>query len=444
MNLTPRLRCAIYTRKSHEEGLELEYNSLDAQYDSAVSYIHSQKAEGWTVVEKRYDDGGYSGGTLERPALKSLLADIRAGEVDVVVVYKIDRLSRSLFDFAKLIEIFDQHSATFVSVTQNFNTTTSMGRLTLNILLSFAQFEREVTGERIRDKFAASKKKGMWMGGVPPLGYDVKDRKLVINTQEAKIIRFIFEQYLRHGSAITLVKELDERCYRTKSWVTLEGKKRVGKKIDAASIYKILRNQLYTGKIHHQGMYYPAEYDGIVSQEMWEAAQKTTSKAISGSLRGHKRTELPFLLRGVIFDQRGHAMTPQYTRKNRGKYYRYYVSTHALKYGYSSTDLRSIPAEEIEPIIIAQLRQFFTAPEVVHRAHLKAQAREPSITIEQVRKDLIRFDEIWEQLFPLEQNRIVHLIVKRVDASVSGVDITYHPNGILDVYEQLAGRKTAL
>ncbi len=444
MSLTPKLRCAIYTRKSHEEGLEQEYNSLDAQYDSAVSYIRSQKAEGWTVINKRYDDGGFSGGTLERPALKALLADIRAGEVDVVVVYKIDRLSRSLFDFAKVIEIFDQHNATFVSVTQNFNTTTSMGRLTLNILLSFAQFEREVTGERIRDKFAASKKKGMWMGGVPPLGYDVKDRKLVVNKQEAKIIRFIFEQYLRHGSAVTLVKELDERCYRSKSWTTLEGKQRVGKKIDAAQIYKILRNQLYTGKIHHHGVYYPAEYEGIISQETWEAAQKTAKGNRSQALRGPKRTEIPFLLRGVIFDQHGHAMTPQYTRKNGRKYYRYYVSTHAMKYGYSSTDLRSIPAEEIEPLVIAQMRQFFTAPEVVHRTHLRVQAREPSISVEQVRQDLVRFNEIWDQLFPLEQNRIIHLIVKRIDASVSGVNITYQPSGILEVYEQLAGRKMAL
>ena len=253
MNLTPKLRCAIYTRKSHEEGLEQEYNSLDAQYDSAVSYIRSQKAEGWTVINKRYDDGGFSGGTLERPGLKALLADIRAGEVDVVVVYKIDRLSRSLFDFAKVIEIFDQHNATFVSVTQNFNTTTSMGRLTLNILLSFAQFEREVTGERIRDKFAASKKKGMWMGGTPPLGYDVKDRELVINKQEAKIVHFVFGQFLKHGSVVKLVQECEERCYQTKSWTTQQDRKRLGRKIDANVINRMLRNQLYRGVIEFKG-----------------------------------------------------------------------------------------------------------------------------------------------------------------------------------------------
>lgn len=436
MNLKPKLKCAIYTRKSHEEGLEQEYNSLDAQYDAAAHYIRSQKEEGWILVNRRYDDGGFSGGNLERPALKRLMADIEAGEVDVVVVYKIDRLSRSLFDFTKMIEVFEKHGATFVSVTQSFNTQNSMGKLMLNILLSFAQFEREVTGERIRDKFAASKKKGMWMGGVPPLGYDVKDRKLVINTQEAKIVRFIFQQYLQHGSAVSLVSELENHCYRAKSWTTLEGKRRIGKKISATHLYKILRNPIYTGKIHHHGQLFNGEHETIIDQKTWDAAQLRSNCNTRKVRSKNQKTELPFLLRGVIFDQHGWAMTSHYT-KRKGKNYRYYVSTKAMKEGYSSVELRSIPAEEIEPLVIGHLRQFFTSPEIIQRTHLKASAREPNITVDQVRDELQRFNEIWDQLFPLEQNRIVRLAISRIQVSQQGVDITYQPNGIMGIYEQL-------
>jgi DNA invertase Pin-like site-specific DNA recombinase len=436
----PKLRCAIYTRKSHEEGLEQDYNSLDAQYDDAAAFIQSQRQQGWVLSSERYDDGGFSGGNLERPALKRLMHDIEMGRVDTVVVYKIDRLSRSLADFAKLVEIFDRHKVTFVSVTQQFNTTTSMGRLTLNILLSFAQFEREVTGERIRDKFAASKKKGLWMGGVPPLGYDVKDRKLIINKQEAAIVRFIFERYLMHGSRVRMVKELEDRCYRAKSWTTQEDKKRVGKKIDALLLHKILRNPVYTGKIHHHGALYPGEHEAIIPQDIWDAAQaQLKAKAPRSKQLSHK-TDVPFLLRGVMFDAEGIAMTPSYSMK-RGKHYRYYVSTKAIRQGYSSTDLRSIPAEQIEPLVIGHLRQFFTAPEIVHLTHARAQAQEPNITLDQVRASLQRFNEIWDQLFPLEQNRIVRLIVQRIQVSLQGIDVTYQPNGIMEVYGQLATRR---
>ena len=224
-----KARCAIYTRKSSEEGLEQEFNSLDAQREACEAYIASQRHEGWIPVPDHYDDGGISGGTLQRPALQRLLADIEAGRVDVIVVYKVDRLSRSLMDFAKLVEVFERHGVSFVSVTQQFNTTTSMGRLTLNILLSFAQFEREVIGERIRDKFAASRKKGMWMGGHPPLGYDIENRKLVVNETEAALVRHIFERFIRIGSATKLVKELNAEGYRTKSWVTASGRQREGR-----------------------------------------------------------------------------------------------------------------------------------------------------------------------------------------------------------------------
>lgn len=434
-----KLNCAIYTRKSHEEGLEQDYNSLDAQYDSASHYIRSQSSQGWVRVNKHYDDGGYSGGNLERPALKQLLEDVQLGLIDVIVVYKMDRLTRALLDFAQLVEIFNKHGVTFVSVTENFNTTTSMGRLTLNMLLSFAQFERELTGERIRDKFTASKKNGIWMGGTPPLGYDVDNRKLVINHQEAKTITFIFEQYLRHGSIIALVNELEERCYRTKSWTTQTGKKRQGRKIDAGVVNRILRNPVYKGIISHKGEHYPGEHEAIIPEETWESVQAThrdKKRYVPKSIDA--KSDQPYLLKGIIFDQHGHAMTPSNGGKNKRRRYRYYVSTKAIKEGYSSTDIRSVSAEQVEPLVIAQLRQFFATPEIIQRTYLKAQLQEPTITLDEVRDNLKRFNDIWDQLFPMEQNRIVQLIVKRINVGLEGIDIAYRPNGIMEVYEQIS------
>ncbi len=268
---TPKRRCAVYTRKSTDEGLEQEYNSLEAQRDAALAFIASQKHEGWISADDGYDDGGFSGGNMNRPALKRLLADIEEGRVDVVVVYKIDRLSRSLADFARIVDLFDAHGVTFVSVTQQFNTTTSMGRLTLNILLSFAQFEREVTGERIRDKLAASKAKGMWMGGVPPLGYDIKDKKLVINEAEAALVREIFARYAEHGSAAQLARELQIEGRTTKSWVTQSGRYRTGRVIDQQHLFKMLRNRLYLGEISNHGVSYPGQHEAIVTPALWAA-----------------------------------------------------------------------------------------------------------------------------------------------------------------------------
>ncbi len=255
-----KLRCAVYTRKSSEEGLEQEFNSLDAQREACEAYIASQKAEGWVLVPDRYDDGGISGATLERPALQRLLADIEAQRVDVVVVYKIDRLSRALMDFSKLVEVFDRNNVTFVSVTQSFNTTTSMGRLTLNILLSFAQFEREVIGERIRDKFAASRKKGMWMGGFVPLGYEVKDRKLIVKEAEAATVRMIFERFAKIGSATVLVRALRTEGIRGKQ----------GKLVDKGYVYKLLNNRVYVGEAVHKGTAYPGEHQAIIDRALWD------------------------------------------------------------------------------------------------------------------------------------------------------------------------------
>ena len=268
--LKRKVRCAIYTRKSSEEGLELAFNSLDAQREACAAYIDSQRHEGWLALDDRYDDGGYSGGTLERPALQRLIRDIEAGRVDTVVCYKIDRLSRSLTDFAKLVDVFERNSVTFVSVTQSFCTTTSMGRLTLNILLSFAQFERELAGERIRDKFAASRRKGIFMGGHPPLGYDVRDRKLVVNPAEAELVRLIFRRFLDLGSALLLIRELNAQGHRTKSWTTQAGTFREGRPFDKGTLYKILRNRTYLGEAVHKGKSYPGEHEPIVDRATWD------------------------------------------------------------------------------------------------------------------------------------------------------------------------------
>jgi DNA invertase Pin-like site-specific DNA recombinase len=282
------IRCAIYTRKSTEEGLEQDFNSLDAQREACEAYVTSQKAEGWIALAGRYDDGGYSGGTLERPALKRLLAEIEAGSIDVVVVYKIDRLSRSLMDFSKLVELFDRKSVTFVSVTQSFNTTTSMGRLTLNVLLSFAQFEREVTGERIRDKIAASKRKGIWMGGLPPLGYDVGNRKLVVNSSEAETVQRIFRRYLELGCVRLVCDDLAAHGTVSKQRTFPNGKTRGGVALDRSAVGAILKNRVYIGLTTHKDAAYRGEHEPIVTQELFDAVQKRLAEQapnLSGKAR---------------------------------------------------------------------------------------------------------------------------------------------------------------
>src|SRR6476469_4754963 len=314
-----KLRCAVYTRKSSEEGLEQEFNSLDAQREACEAYIASQKPEGWVLVPDRYDDGGISGATLERPALKRLLADIEEHLVDVVVVYKIDRLSRALMDFSRLVEVFDRNNVTFVSVTQSVNTTTSMGRLTLNILLSFAQFERGVIGERIRDKFAASRKKGMWMGGFVPLGYDVKDRKLVVNKAEAATVRMIFERFTKIGSATALVLAL--RAER------ITGKR--GKLIDKGYLYKLLNNRVYVGEAVHKGTAYPGEHEAIVDRALWDKVHSILQES-PRQRAANTRNQTPALLRGLIFGPSGAAMSPTHTRKS-GRLYSYYISQSAMR-----------------------------------------------------------------------------------------------------------------
>ena len=319
-----KIRCAIYTRKSSEEGLEQEFNSLDAQHEACAAYVASQKHEGWTLLRDRYDDGGISGGTLARPAVQRLLADIDAGRVDRVVVYKVDRLTRSLADFAKLVERFDRAGASFISVTQSFNTATSMGRLTLNVLLSFAQFEREVTAERIRDKIAASKKKGMWMGGVAPLGYDAKDRTLAVNQPEAETVRTIFDLYLRLGSIRKVLAELDRMGLRAKHRPSLKGTAKGGARFGRGCLQHLLTNPVYIGRIRHKEKTYEGAHDPIIDTDLWGAVQERLIQR-SAKERGRTAASAPSPLAGKIVDETGDRLTPSHANK-KGRRYRYYVS----------------------------------------------------------------------------------------------------------------------
>ncbi len=314
-NVRGKVRCAIYTRKSSEEGLEQDFNSLDAQREACEAYIKSQKHEGWGVIETLYDDGGVSGATMERPALKRLLADIAARKVDSVVTYKIDRLTRTLTDFAKIVEVFDTHAVSFVSVTQQFNTTTSMGRLTLNVLLSFAQFEREVTSERIRDKIAASKKKGLWMGGVVPLGYDVKDKKLVVNAEEAETVCHIYRRYAKLGSIRALKDELDRDGIVSKLRVDRFGRQTGGKPLARGALYLMLQNRIYRGEIVHKDKSYPGEHRAIVAQDLWERVQaRLVENRVERRIGGWAKS--PSLLAGLLHDDKGDPMTPSHAVKN--------------------------------------------------------------------------------------------------------------------------------
>ena len=348
-----RVRCAIYTRKSTEEGLDQAFNSLDAQQEACEAFIKSQTHEGWKLVPTRYDDGGYSGGTLERPALQRLLTDIEANKVEIVVVYKVDRLTRSLADFAKIVEIFDASDVSFASVTQAFNTTTSMGRLTLNMLLSFAQFEREVTGERIRDKIAASKKKGMWMGGVVPLGYDVVDRKLIVNAAEAETVRTLFRLYLEHGNVRLVKEEADRLGLRTKARKPNNGKRQGGEPFTRGHIYKVLTNPLYVGKMPHKGELHQGEHEAIIPLETWEAVQ---GQLQHNAVRRHRNnnSSTQSLLTGLLFDEDGERLAPTYATKS-GRRYRYYVSASLNGHSAARGAGWRLPAPAIEKVVLGEI-----------------------------------------------------------------------------------------
>lgn len=423
-----KLRCAVYTRKSSEEGLEQEFNSLHAQREACESYIASQRSEGWVLVRDQYDDGGISGGTLERPGLQRLLADIDEGLIDVVVVYKIDRLSRSLTDFAKLVEVFDRNGVTFVSVTQSFNTTTSMGRLTLNILLSFAQFEREVTAERIRDKFAASRKKGMWMGGVPPFGYRVENRKLVVDERSAAHVRWIFARFIEIGSATELAREVAKRGIHTPR----------GQRIDKKYIYRLLNNRALIGEAVHKGESYPGEHEAIIDRATWDKVHAILKES-PRKRAARTRAETPALLKGLIFGPDGAAFSPSHTRSG-GKLYRYYVSQTVLKHGAGSCPVSRVAAGQIEATVIHQLRAMFRQPEIVAGTWKAARSQDGDVTETEARAALQQLDPLWDELFPAEQARIVGLLVKRVDVGVNALDVRLRVDGLTAVAREMMAR----
>jgi DNA invertase Pin-like site-specific DNA recombinase len=425
-----KLRCAVYTRKSSEEGLDMEFNSLDAQREACEAFIASQRAEGWVLVRERYDDGGISGGTLERPALKRLVADIQEGLVDVVVVYKIDRLSRSLVDFTKLVEVFDANQVTFVSVTQSFNTTTSMGRLTLNILLSFAQFEREVIGERIRDKVAASRKRGMWMGGFVPLGYDVRERKLLVNDAEAALVRRIFQGFVEMESCTRLVQVLRAEGATTKR----------GRPLTKSDVYRILSNRVYLGEAVHKGTAYPGEHDAIVTQAQWDAVHAILQVSPRVRVNRTRNTTAP-LLRGLIFDSDGRAMSPSHSRGRGGQMYRYYVSQAVLKGGATERPaIARLPAGEIEAAVVAQVRGLLRQPEMVVGTWRAARSTAPDVTEQEVLLALERIEPLWDELFPAERARIVRLLVDRVDVRAEGAAVRLRLDGLGSLVRDLAAQ----
>ncbi len=415
---TQKVRCAVYVRKSTEEGLSMEFNSLDAQREACEAYIASQKSEGWFLVPDHYDDGGFSGGNLERPALKRLLADIELGKINVVVVYKIDRLTRSLLDFTKLVEQFDRRNVTFASITQSFNTTTSMGRLTLNILLSFAQFEREISAERIRDKFAASKRKGMWMGGHIPLGFEVQNRKLLIVPSEAETVRHIYQRFLECGSATLLVQELDAAGVKTKT----------GNFLDKGYLYRMLANRLYLGEIVMGEESVPGEHEAIIDRDTWE--QVHTLMSTNTHRRGANRVHPPALLKGVIRCRHcGRAMSPSFTSKD-GRQYRYYLCQTAIKIGHNACPLRSVAAGEIEAVVIQQVRTMLRSPEMVVKTWQVSNTEDSGIMERDVIDALRRLDPVWEELFPVEQQRLVQLLIDRVEVEKGDVKIHLRASGL--------------
>lgn len=414
----PVKRCAVYTRKSSEEGLEQDFNSLDAQREACLAYVTSQKAEGWTVVKAAYDDGGFSGGNMERPGLQKLLEDISTGKIDIIVVYKIDRLTRSLMDFAKLVEVFDKHQVTFVSVTQSFNTTTSMGRLTLNVLLSFAQFEREVTGERIRDKIAASKKKGIWMGGTVPLGYDVQNRALIANAKEAVLVKEIFEDYLKIGSVPRLKDLLDKKGRRTKS----------RHPFTRGMLYSLLANPVYIGKLRYKQQVYDGLHRGILDEGLWSAAQK---KLQSHPVpRGQAVMRQEFLLQGLLHDEEGIIYSPVFTTKKKQRY-RYYVSRRKIHGGDSPDDsMLRLPAQEIEDFVEQALRDRLGDTQVL--------ARILDINHDAEYQTL---QKIAARIPALPKQNLIKTVVHRISVCSDSVKMTIHPPALTALLHEAAGMR---
>jgi len=401
--------------------LDQEFNSLDAQREACEAFVASQRHEGWVVLPDHYDDGGFSGANMDRPGLKKLLQHVAAGYVDGIVVYKVDRLSRSLLDFARIIELLEKHRVSFVSVTQQFNTATSMGRLSLHVLLSFAQYEREIIGERIRDKVAASKRKGKYMGGMPPLGYDVdrEAKKLIVNPDEARLVRHVFSRFLAIGSATRLARELNADGHTTKSWRTVKGNMREGRLWNKSHLYRLLNNRILIGRVSHKGDTFPGEHEAIIEDSLWEKVQKTLADN-TRSRSDKTRSETTALLKGLIkCGHCGNAMGPTYTRKD-GKTYRYYLCVRAGKSGHDSCPLKSVAAGEVDRAVLTRLREMIGAPELI--------AKEVAISDESS-ATLRNMAHLWDELFPGEQTRIARMMIERAIVYTDRLNLSIRKKG---------------
>ncbi len=500
------VRCAIYTRKSTNENLDSDFNSLDAQREACELYIQSQTREGWIALDERYDDGAYSGATMDRPAVKRLLADVEADRIDVIVVYRIDRLSRNLLDFTQTQHFLEQHGCSFVSVSEQFNTKTPMGRFAMHVVSSFSEMEREVIAERIRDKVAASKRRGKWMGGTPPLGYDVDRRRkrLVVNKEEAALVRFIFRRYLQFRSVMALINELNEKGLTTKSWTTKSGAKRKGRSWNKSHIHRLLNNPVYIGKVRHKEATYPGEHEAIIENSLWDEVHRTIkSEGRNPSGRSHTHA----LLKGII--RCGHCKTSMgvtFTKKG-DKRYRYYLCHNANKNGYAACPIRTAPAGDIENLVLIQIRRILSSPEIVAETFRQVEElerhereeqdarknalREELTTIraaaermrdtenhtdligeelgalegkigkltreleaietetayyrqyplseKELGDELARLNRLWDELFPAERARIVHMLVDEITISENGVDLILHDNGIAGLVLEMKG-----
>lgn len=411
-------RCAIYCRVSSEEGLDQAFNSIDAQREAGLAFVTAHREEGWISVGSTYEDPGYSGGNMERPGLKRLLADIAAGKIDLVVVYKIDRLSRSLADFAKMVELFDKREVTFSSITQPINSSTSMGRLMLNVLLSFAQFERELTGERIRDKISASKRKGIWMGGPVPLGYRVENRALRVDEDAAETVRWIFNTFRKTGSTTEIVKSLSDQGKLSRS----------GKPFVKQAIYKILHNRVYLGQLHHKGEYFPGEHEALIDQATWDAAHKVINLNRRAQKRGRDSDidRHGFILRGLLFTPEGDLYLPMATTKRTGKTYRYYVVNKKVNSGASMSTLGNQSADEIEAVVEEALLDFLRSSTMVEKYWQAIQTLNPSIEEPEAAMLILRRTaDTWTRLFPTVQRAILASLVHRITVTEDGLELNW-------------------
>jgi len=416
MNEIKFKRCAIYCRVSSDERLDQSFNSIDAQREAGVSFVVSQKDEGWELTPDFYEDPGFSGGNMERPGLQRLLKDIQAGKIDIVVVYKIDRLSRSLADFSKMVEVFDHHNVSFSSVTQQINSATSMGRLMLNVLLSFAQFEREVSGERIRDKIAASKRRGMWMGGPVPLGYFVKDRLLLIEPQEAELVQRIFQQFVESKSTTRIVSDLNQQGIQTKK----------RKSFCKQGIYKILHNRAYIGEITHKGESFPAQHERLIDQSLWDKAHAilASDKRLRNRKTWERKDKHHFLLRNIAYTEEGDLLIPTATKKPNGKIYRYYIINKKLHMGAEISQSWNFNADELEAGVMEKLLEYLRSDHMVDKYWAQIQKINPNIDEPQAVMLLLRRTaELWNQFFPVMKTEIIQSLVKRVTVRQSGAEV---------------------